>query len=62
MHKYKEQENKKTNPEDNSYSVIGNVFKERQSPYNKHEYAEYLKRQAAEQNIKKRKEKYMSEE
>ena len=35
FHQMKTEENKRTNPEEHSYSVIGNVFKERQSPYNK---------------------------
>lgn len=42
--------------------MIGNIFKEKQSPYDKRQYSEYLKRQADEQNQRKMRHKYMSEE
>lgn len=37
------------------------MFKERPSPYNKQEYSEYLRRQAEEASLKKKKEQFMSE-
>lgn len=55
MHTVMAREKGKFNPEDNSYQVIGNIFKEKQSPYDKRAYSEYLKRQAEEQNKRKKK-------
>lgn len=46
LHNQKGEEEKKTNPEDISYAVIGNVFKEKITPFDKRQYSEYLRRQA----------------
>ena len=53
-------ENKKSNPEDNSYSVIGNMFRERNCSYDKKEYSDFLRRQAQEQNSQRRKWNFMN--
>ena len=51
---------KRSNPEEHSYSVIGNMFRERNSPYDKKEYSDFLRRQADEQNNRKRKWNFMN--
>ena len=53
---------KKSNPEDHSYSVIGNMFRDRNSSYDKKEYSEYLRKQAHEQSSQKRKWNFMNEQ
>lgn len=46
IHNRKSEQEKQVNPEQHTYSVLGKMFQEKQSPYNKREYSEYLKRQA----------------
>ena len=61
-HQWKAEQERRSNPEEASYAVIGNLFREKPSPYNKKEYSEYLRRQAEEQSSRRMKDKFMSEE
>ena len=61
-HQWKSEQERRSNPADASYAVIGSLFREKPSPYNKKEYSEYLRKQAEEQSNRKMKEKFMSEE
>ena len=42
--------------------MLGNLFREKKSPYDKREYMEYLRKQAEIQNSRRRKDKYMTEQ
>lgn len=50
VHQQKAEQEKKVNPEELTYGVIGNMFKPRHIPYDKREYSDYLRRQAQEHN------------
>ena len=51
-----------TNPEENSYSVIGDVFRDKAKTYDKRQYYEFLNYQEKEQNLRKRKANFMNDE
>lgn len=62
--RYRSQQNlneKKYNPEDNSYQIIGGIFKDKRGSYDKRQYYEYLARQAEEQATRKKRWEYMDE-
>ena len=58
----KKSEEKKMNPEENSYSVIGNVFRNRDSSFDKKKYYEFLTFQEKEQNRRKKNFNHMTDE
>ena len=46
LNERRREEERKINPEDHSYGIIGNIFKEKGSPYDKRQYSDYLQHQA----------------
>ena len=61
QHNMKKLQEKKINPEENSYGIIGNVFRERKATYDKNVYMQELQVQAQIQRQKKKQENYMSD-
>jgi hypothetical protein len=59
---YKKNEETKANPEQASYSFIGNMFREKKAAFDKKEYAAFLAHQAEEQRNNKLQQRFMSEE
>ena len=55
-------EEKRINPEENSYSVIGNVFRDKSAIHDKKKYHEFLTYQEQQQSMKKKRENYMNDE
>ena len=62
MHNFQKQEEQRVNPEQNSYSVIGTMFRNKVSPYDKKQYSEYLKNQAVEQKRRRNEWNHMTDE
>lgn len=62
MLNYKRMQETKTNPEQISYSFIGNIFREKKAAFDQKEYASFLTRQAEEQRNSRIQQKFMSEE
>ena len=55
-------DSKRADPEDHSYKMMGNMFRDRAASYDKKEYYEYLRRQAEEQNYRKKRWNFMNEQ
>lgn len=60
--KHRIEEEKKANPEDVTYGVLRNIFKEKEIPFNKKEYSEYLRKQAEEHKEREKLNRYMSDQ
>lgn len=59
---YKRAEEHRVNPEENSFAVISNMFREKPSPYDKRQYSDYLRMQAQEHKRKQNEWNHMSEQ
>lgn len=46
VNEIRREQERKINPEDHSYGIIGNIFKDKGSPYDKRQYSDYLQHQA----------------
>lgn len=55
-------EEKRADSEENSYSVIGNVFRDKSAVHDKKKYHDYLTYQEQQQLMKKKRENYMNDE
>lgn len=61
-HQRKLSQERMTNPEENSYKVIGDVFRDKAKTYDKKQYYEFLNYQEKEQNLRKKKANFMNDE
>lgn len=62
IHNSRKNSEKQVNPEDYSFEFISNIYREHPPSYNKLQYEQELRKQAEEQQRRKKNLDYMSEE